>query len=352
VWWCEGSGHDTCDLGIGVTTFAELTTLRVGGKISRLITATTENEILDAANAGDLLVLSGGSNLLVSDDGYPGTVLNIATQGKEIESDACSGAMVKLSSGEDWDSFVAYAVENGLAGIETLAGIPGLVGAAAIQNIGAYGSEISESIAKIRVFDRATKTISTMAASDCAFAYRTSQFKVDPDRWIVLDVTLQLRMGSESNPIKYQELADALGIKMGERAPLDRVRETVINLRKKKGMVLDPYDRDTWSAGSFFTNPIVDSASAARLPENAPTWTMLTGVKVSAAWLIEKSGFTKGYRVGGAAISRKHSLALINAENATASDLIALANQIRSKVFEGFGILLQPEVRLVGLALD
>jgi UDP-N-acetylmuramate dehydrogenase len=163
---------------------------------------------------------------------------------------------------------------------------------------------------------------------------------------------LQLRMGSESNPIKYQELADTLGITLGERAPLNRVREAVINLRKKKGMVLDPNDRDTWSAGSFFTNPIVDSVSAARLPEGAPTWPTATGVKVSAAWLIEKSGFAKGYRVGGAAISTKHSLALINAGSATASDLMALGNQIRSEVLKTFGIRLEPELRLVGLSLD
>jgi UDP-N-acetylmuramate dehydrogenase len=335
-----------------MTTFAELTTLRVGGEIARFVTATSEEEILEAANTEKLLIVSGGSNLLVSDDGYPGTVLKIATRGREIESDACSGAMIKLAAGEDWDSFVAYAVANGLAGIETLAGIPGLAGAAAIQNIGAYGSEISESIAKIRVFDRLAQAVTTLATSDCAFAYRTSRFKAEPNRWIVLDVTLQLRMGSESNPIKYQELADTLGITLGERAPLNRVREAVINLRKKKGMVLDPNDRDTWSAGSFFTNPIVDSVSAARLPEGAPTWPTATGVKVSAAWLIEKSGFAKGYRVGGAAISTKHSLALINAGSATASDLMALGNQIRSEVLKTFGIRLEPELRLVGLSLD
>jgi UDP-N-acetylmuramate dehydrogenase len=335
-----------------MTTFAELTTLRVGGQISRLVNATSEEQILDTAKTSDLLVVSGGSNLLVSDDGFAGTVLRIATLGREIDSDACSGATIKLSAGEDWDSFVTHAVENGLAGIETLAGIPGLVGAAAIQNIGAYGREISESIARVRVFDRIANTIVTLAADDCDFAYRSSRFKVEPDRWIVLDVTLQLRIGSESNPIRYQELANALRIKMGERAPLDRVREAVINLRKKKGMVLDPHDRDTWSAGSFFTNPIVNSAMAGTLPEDAPTWLMPTGVKVSAAWLIEKAGFAKGHRHGGAGISTKHSLALNNADNAKAADLIALANQVRSEVNEKFSILLEPEIRLVGLALD
>jgi UDP-N-acetylmuramate dehydrogenase len=335
-----------------MTTFAELTTFRVGGRVARLVHATTEEEILDAASENDLLVVSGGSNLLVNDDGYSGTVLKIEILGREIESDACSGAMVKLSSGENWDSFVAYAVTTGLAGLETLAGIPGLVGAAAIQNIGAYGREIAESIARVRVFDRVAKTVTTIAASDCGFAYRTSRFKAQPDRWVVLDVTLQLRMGSESDPIQYLELANALGIRIGDRAPLDQVREAVLKLRKKKGMVLDPQDRDTWSAGSFFTNPIVDSASAKRLPLDALTWPVPTGVKVSAAWLIERAGFAKGYRVGGAGISSKHSLALINAENATAADLIALASQIRSQVFDTFAITLEPEVRLVGLTIE
>jgi UDP-N-acetylmuramate dehydrogenase len=333
-----------------MTTFAELTTFRVGGRVARLVHATTEEEILDAASENDLLVVSGGSNLLVNDDGYSGTVLKIEILGREIESDACSGAMVKLSSGENWDSFVAYAVTTGLAGLETLAGIPGLVGAAAIQNIGAYGREIAESIARVRVFDRVAKTVTTIAASDCGFAYRTSRFKAQPDRWVVLDVTLQLRMGSESDPIQYLELANALGIRIGDRAPLDQVREAVLKLRKKKGMVLDPQDRDTWSAGSFFTNPIVDSASAKRLPLDALTWPVPTGVKVSAAWLIERAGFAKGYRVGGAGISSKHSLALINAENATAADLIA--SQIRSQVFDTFAITLEPEVRLVGLTIE
>lgn len=335
-----------------MTTFTDLTTLRVGGRVARFISATSEAEILAATSESELLVIGGGSNLLVNDDGYSGTVLKIANRGRQIESDACSGATITLAAGEEWDSFVEYAVANGLAGIETLAGIPGLAGAAPIQNIGAYGSEIAESIARVRAFDRVSKTITTLAAADCAFGYRTSRFKAEPNRWIILEVTLQLRMGSESDPIKYQELADALDVKIGDRAPLSKVRGAVMELRKKKGMVLDSSDRDTWSGGSFFTNPFVDSATAERLPEDAPRWHTPTGVKVSAAWLIERTGFSRGDRLGGAAISRKHSLALINAENATAADLIALANQIRSKVHEKFGIWLEPEVRLIGLALE
>lgn len=335
-----------------MTTFADLTTLRVGGNAEQIVRATTEAEILDASRDGELLVIGGGSNLLVSDDGYLGRVLKIETAGMQIESDACSGATITLVAGEEWATFVDYAVANGFAGVETLAGIPGLVGAAPIQNIGAYGGEIGESIARVRAFDRASKTITTLAAAECAFGYRTSRFKAEQDRWIILDVTLQLRLGSQSQPIKYQELADALAVKIGDRAPISKVRDAVIELRKKKGMVLDPLDRDTWSVGSFFTNPIVDADVATRLPAGAPVWSMSSGVKVSAAWLIERAGFARGERFGGAAISTKHSLALTNAGNATAADIIGLANQIRSRVHTKFGIWLEPEVRLVGLSLE
>ena len=334
-----------------MTNFADLTTLRVGGRVASLINARSESEILAATVERDLLVIGSGSNLLVSDDGYSGTVLKIATRGQKIESDACSGATVTLAAGEEWSSFVEYAVAHDFAGVETLAGIPGLVGAAPIQNIGAYGNEIAKSIARVRTFDRVTSTIITLAAAECAFGYRTSRFKAEPDRWIILEVTLQLRTGSESDPIKYQELADALGINIGDRAPLHEVHDAVLDLRKRKGMVLDPDDRDTWSAGSFFMNPILESVTSASLPESAPKWQTSTGVKVSAAWLIEQAGFAKGDRLGGAGISGKHSLALINAENATAMELVALANRIRISVHEKFAIWLEPEVRLIGLAL-
>ncbi|HUW77771.1 MAG TPA: UDP-N-acetylmuramate dehydrogenase [Candidatus Nanopelagicaceae bacterium] len=334
-----------------MTTFAELTTLRVGGDAARLVRATSEAEILAVADSPDLLVVSGGSNLLVGDQGFAGTVLQIATTGISIDSDACSGATIKLAAGEEWSSFVEYAVDNGMAGVETLAGIPGLVGAAVIQNIGAYGREIAGSIARVRAYDRSLRAVTTLAGADCGFAYRTSRFKSDPDRWVILDVTLQLRVGSESDPIKYQELADALGVKMGERAPLVQVRDAVMALRRRKGMVLDPTDRDTWSAGSFFTNPVITRAQSELLPVEAPTWPLDDGVKVSAAWLIEQAGFPKGYRLRGAAISSKHSLALVNADNATAADLIALATAIRSEVRAKFDIQLELEVRLVGLDL-
>jgi len=335
-----------------MTTFADLTTFRIGGSVANLIRAADEEEVLRAANEVDLLILGSGSNLLVSDEGYSGSVLEIATQGRNIETDACSGATVNLAAGELWASFVDFAVASGMAGVETLAGIPGSVGAAPIQNIGAYGSELAESVARVRTYDRREKLITTFAAADCGFGYRTSKFKSSPNRWIVLDVTLQLRLASESNPIRYQELADALGIKLGERAPLGEVREAVLALRRGKGMVLDPSDRDTWSAGSFFTNPVVDESVAAALPADAPRWPTPDGVKVPAAWLIERAGFARGYRVGGAAISRKHSLALVNAENARAADVVALAREIRRCVQEKFGILLEPEVRLIGITLD
>jgi len=335
-----------------MTTFADLTTLRVGGNAPQLVVATSEEDIIEACQSDDLLVIGGGSNLLVSDNGFAGHVLKIATSGQKIESDACSGATVTLAAGEQWSSFVDYAVSHALAGVETLAGIPGLVGAAPIQNIGAYGSDISESIAQVRTYDRKLKTISTFAAADCGFGYRTSRFKSESDRWIVLDVTLQLRSGTESNPIKYQELADALSVEIGQRAPIEQVREAVLELRKKKGMLLDANDHDTWSAGSFFTNPIVDSTLAEKLPTTAPRWPVENGMKISAAWLIEQAGFWKGDRLGGAAISSKHSLVLTNASNATANDVIALASKIRNQVHLKFGIWLEPEVRLVGMALE
>lgn len=335
-----------------MTTFAELTTFRIGGSAANLISARTEEEVLHAANEADLLVLGGGSNLLVSDGGYSGTVLKIETVGRNIESDACSGAKIDLAAGESWGAFVDFAVASGYAGVETLAGIPGTVGAAPIQNIGAYGSEIAESIARVRTYDRHEKKITTFAAAECGFGYRTSKFKSAPNRWIVLNVTLQLRLAGESNPIKYQELADVLGVKIGGRAPLTEVHDAVLALRRKKGMVLDPSDRDTWSAGSFFTNPVVDESVAAALLADTPKWPMPNGVKVSAAWLIERAGFAHGYRVGGAGISGKHSLALVNAENARAADVIALAREIRGCVQEKFGILLEPEARLIGITLD
>ena len=256
--------------------------------------------------------------------------------------------MITVQAGEDWDGFVSWAVGRGFVGVETRAGIPGTVGAAPIQNIGAYGHEISEVVARIRTFDRAEKEVKTFAVGDCGFAYRSSRFKEEPNRHLILEVALQMKQGEMSLPIQYKELADHFGISMGERAKLRDLHEAVLKIRRSKGMVLDPSDRDTYSAGSFFINPVIEST---KVPEGASSWPMSDGrVKVSAAWLIENAGIKKGMRLGGAGISSKHVLALTNQDRATATELYKLAAQCRQAVKDRFGIELESEVRLFGFA--
>jgi UDP-N-acetylmuramate dehydrogenase len=226
------------------------------------------------------------------------------------------------------------------------------VGAAPIQNIGAYGHEASEFITQVRTYDRKKKAIKTFTNSECEFEYRNSIFKREPNRYVIISVQFQLRIGVESSPITYLELANKLGIAQGEKASVKDTREAVIDLRRSKGMILDRNDRDSWSAGSFFTNPIVSADVAKSLPEGAPRWPLSNGaVKVSAAWLIENSGIKKGYVSGGARISSKHVLALTNAGNATAEDLCALAREVQASVQKKFAIELTPEVNLVGVKL-
>ena len=336
-----------------MTRLADQTTLRVGGEASEFFVATTEREVIDLvteADAGSIpvLILGSGSNILVADSGFNGRVIKVATKGIEEASDACSGGFITVQAGEDWDGFVSWAIARGFVGLETLAGIPGTVGAAPIQNIGAYGHEVSEVIARVRTFDRREKAVKTLALSDCRFGYRTSLFKEEPDRYLILDVAFQMKNGELSLPIQYQELATHLGVALGDRAPLRDVHEAVIAIRKRKGMVLDPQDRDTYSAGSFFTNPIVD---AHHVPKDAPAWKVSdTKVKVSAAWLIENSGIERGLRNGGAAISGKHVLAITNHDGATASEVFELAEKCKEAVRTRFGIELESEVRLFGFA--
>ncbi len=331
----------------------ELTTLRVGGPAKEFFTATSESELIELVESADtsgmpLLIIGGGSNILVSDSGFAGRVIQVASKGIDVESDACSGGLITVQAGEDWDGFVSWANEKGYVGIETLAGIPGTVGAAPIQNIGAYGHEVSEVIARIRTFDRKERKIVTFAVDDCDFGYRTSRFKREMDRYVILEVAFQMKQGEMSSPIQYQELADALGVPIGERAPLKKVREATLSIRKRKGMVLDEGDRDTWSAGSFFTNPIVDKDL---VPANAPSWPTSDGmVKVSAAWLIENAGMKKGTRHGGAAISSKHVLAITNHDGATAEEINQLGKTCSRAVKEKYGIELESEVRLLGFA--
>jgi UDP-N-acetylmuramate dehydrogenase len=333
---------------------AALTTLRVGGPAGELVEATTEQDLIDAVRDADaagtpVLVLGGGSNLLVADDGFDGRVVAVRTAGVQADADACGGAVVRVAAGEPWDPLVARSVAEGWIGIEALSGIPGLVGATPIQNVGAYGQEVGSTIASVRCWDRQANAVRTLFAHDCRFGYRTSRFKREPGRWVVLEVVLQLRLGDLGAPVTYAELASRLGVEPGGRGPLGAVRDAVLDLRRSKGMVLDESDHDTWSAGSFFTNPVV---AAAAVPVGAPAWEQPDGtVKTSAAWLIEHAGFAKGYGNERAALSGKHTLALTNRGTAGAEDVLALAREVRDGVAERFGITLVNEPVLVGLKL-
>ncbi len=339
------------------TLLADLTTLRVGGPARRVVVARTEEELVasvrDADDRGEpVLILGQGSNVLVADSGFDGLVVVVATRGLVADVSACAGAFVTVAAGEPWDDVVAHAVAQEWIGLETLSGIPGATGATPIQNVGAYGSDVSATIARVRTWDRTQRAFRTFAAADCGFGYRTSRFKAEPDRYLVVDVSFQLELGPLSAPIRYTELAAAVGVVPGERAPLGTVRDAVIALRRSKGMVLDAADHDTWSAGSFFTNPVLTPDAAAALPEDAPRYPQPDGtVKTSAAWLIERAGFTKGYGDGPATVSGKHTLALTNRGSATATDVLDLARTVRSGVRERFGVTLEPEPVLVGCAL-
>jgi UDP-N-acetylmuramate dehydrogenase len=347
-----------------VERLADHTTLRLGGPARDWVRATTEDELVAAVTEADaagepVLVLGGGSNLVVADEGFSGTVVEVATRGVsadvgESDDPTCGGALLTVAAGEAWDDLVALAVERGWVGVEALSGIPGSVGATPIQNVGAYGQEVAQTIASVRVWDRKLRGIRTFAAADCGFGYRTSRFKIDRydaygGRHLVLSVTFQLRQGSLGGPVAYAELARALGVETGQRAPLPEVRAAVLALRSRKGMVLDPDDHDTWSAGSFFTNPVVPAAS---VPDGAPAWPADDGlVKTSAAWLIEHAGFGKGHGLdrgaGRVSLSTKHTLALTNRGDATAEDLLALAREVRDGVERAFGITLVNEPVLV-----
>lgn len=354
---------------------AALTTLRVGGPAARYVETATEAELVDAVRTADeagesLLVLGGGSNVLVADEGFDGLVVRDTRTGIDVpDHSACAGVTYQVPAGQPWDEVVEHAASHRLYGIEALSGIPGSTGATPVQNVGAYGQEIAQTVASVRVWDRERARVRTLALADLAFGYRTSLLKRsmraggdDPrapwtptPRYVVLDVALQLRQGTASAPIAYPELARALGVAVGERAPLLDVRAAVLALRARKGMVLDDADHDTWSAGSFFTNPVLSSDEAAALPADAPRYPVAGtpgAVKTSAAWLIERAGFSRGFGAPGpAALSSKHTLALTNRGGATAADVLALARTIRAGVREAFGIALDPEPVLVGVAL-
>jgi UDP-N-acetylmuramate dehydrogenase len=343
--------------------FADLTTLRLGGPARRLVEAETDEEVVEAvraAAAASLLVMSGGSNLVVADSGFDGDVVRVATRGIE-EREADGAVELAVAAGEEWDSVVSQAVASGLVGIECLSGIPGSTGATPIQNVGAYGEEVSETIVSVRAFDREADSVVELSPADCGFGYRTSALR-HQDRFVVLGVVFRLSRGSQSAPLRYAELARALDVEVGGTAPLADVREAVLALRRGKGMVLDPDDPDSVSAGSFFTNPILDAheftALEARVAERLgrdvrpPRFAEPDGrAKTSAAWLIERAGFRRGAGDGAVRLSTKHTLAITNRGGGTAVELIALARELRDGVRDAFGVTLEPEPTLVGLEL-
>ena len=339
-----------------MTDLAPLTTLRLGGPAGRLVEARSEDELVAAVRAADeagepLLVLAGGSNVVISDAGFPGTVLRVLTSGVERQ-----GSVLAVQAGEPWDPLVERCVRDGLAGVECLSGIPGSVGATPIQNVGAYGQDVSETIVRVRAYDRTAGVVEELSNEACEFTYRSSAFKRNPGRWVVLAVTYSLDEQPLSRPIRYPELARALGVSVGDAAPLADVRAAVLALRRGKGMVIDPADPDSASAGSFFTNPILSAAGFEELRRRVGSEARVPGfpepdgrVKTSAAWLVERAGFPRGYAMPGpAAISTKHSLALTNRGGATTAQLLALAREVAAGVERELGVRLVPEPVLVG----
>lgn len=319
--------------------------------------AETAEEVTEAVRSADaagepVLMLGGGSNLVVADEGFAGTVVRLANTGIGVD-----GELVTVEAGTVFDDLVAHSVDTGFGGIEALSGIPGLVGAVPMQNVGAYGMEIAETLVDVDLLDRSSGQVRTVPAERLGLAYRTSVLKGN-DRAVVLRIRLRLRAGRESAPVRYAELARTLGVTQGDRVPVADARAAVLELRRGKGMVLDETDHDTWSAGSFFTNPVVSEPDAEKVQAAAgvaemPRYPAAGGVKLSAAWLIDKTGFGKGYAGPGGrvALSGKHTLALTNRGGAHTSDLLELARTIRDGVYAKFGVELRNEPVLVGCAL-
>lgn len=359
----------------GPAALAPLTTLRLGGPAERLVTVFDTRELVEAclsvwADDEPWMVLGGGSNVVVSDEGFDGTVIHLASRGIE-QQDAGPGdepgtVRVRVQAGEPWDALVEYTVSNGLSGVEALSGIPGSTGASPVQNIGAYGQEVSTVLLGVEFLDAETGELQWLTARELDFGYRTSALKRGR-RGVVVSVEFRLRRAGSGAlalglPIEYPQLADALGVGLGDRVALGAVRDAVLRLRASKGMVLDPDDPDSVSAGSFFTNPIVTESFARTLPSDAPRWiTELPAtpdtpetyeVKLSAAWLIEHAGISRGFSLPGsnAAISGKHTLALVNRGGATAEQLLELARFIQWRVQAEFGVNLAPEPVLVGFS--
>jgi UDP-N-acetylmuramate dehydrogenase len=379
---------------------ADHTTLHLGGPAERFVDAGTQEELVAAVRAADaepdpVLVLGGGSNLVVADEGFPGVVVLAAAVGLEFVADS-DVVEVTAEAGQDWDELVQLCVADGLSGVECLSGIPGRTGGAPIQNVGAYGQEVAQTITSVRAYDRLRDQVVRLSAADCGFGYRTSAFKrqagtaqggangrgqarrgqagrgaaLNPaaatGRFVLLSVTFRLATSPLSAPVRYAELGRMLGVAEGSRVPLAAARAAVLELRRGKGMVLDAADPDTRSAGSFFTNPVITAGQFTELAAGAaatggsevrvPHWPDADGhVKVSAAWLIENAGFSRGFRLAddldGARISTKHTLALTNPGQGNTASLVRLARHVRTGVLDAFGIELANEPVLVGVAL-
>lgn len=328
---------------------ADLTTLGLGGPAARLAVADSSDEIIQNIRKADeggepVLLLGGGSNLVVADEGWPGLAVVIRSRGVSSRRD---GERLRLTvrAGEPWDALVEASIADGWAGLAAMSGIPGLAGATPVQNVGAYGSEVADVLAELSVYDRQSGEVATWGSPRCGFGFRTSAFK-HTDRYVVLDVTLLLEPEGAGVPVRYAEVARRLGVEPGQQVPSARVREVVLDLRRSKGMLLDPADPDTRSVGSFFVNPFVEPG---RVPAGCPNWQVDGRIKLSAAWLIENAGFAKGYARGAAAVSGKHTLALTNRHGTTTTELLALAHEIRDGVLARFGIELRPEARLAGV---
>jgi UDP-N-acetylmuramate dehydrogenase len=320
---------------------ADLTTLAVGGPVDRLVEVTDAVELVAAVRDADeagrpLLLLGGGSNVVAPDEGWAGDVVAVRSRGV-----VRTGDILEVQAGEPWDDLVAATVQQGLAGMEALSGIPGSTGATPVQNVGAYGQEVAQTITAVRVYDRAEKAERTLTPAECGFAYRDSRLKRSPGRFVVLTVSFALQPGERSGPVTYAELATRLGVAVGDSAPLDDVRAAVLELRRGKGMVLDPADPDSRSAGSFFTNPVVPADGAV---DGCPSWPAGDGqLKLSAAWLVQSAGFGRGTRDGRVGTSSRHSLALTTEPGATAAELLAYARRITDAVRDRFGVDLAME---------
>ncbi len=329
---------------------AEFTTLKIGGKARLFVKATSESEILEALafseqNNLEVFILGGGSNVLIADKGFDGLVLNVLLKGISTFNENADTVFITAQAGEDWDNFVENCVRKNLAGIECLSGIPGFVGGTPVQNVGAYGQEVSETIEMVRVFDRKSKEILELSNKECKFAYRTSIFNMtEKNRFVVLAVTYALKQNGEPKII-YKDLQKIFD---GRKPTLQETREAVIKIRSDKSMVIDPEDINTKSAGSFFKNPIVSKKKYAEMcdsfGDSIPFYEVdADSLKIPAAWLIEKSGFQKGYRKGNVGLSTKHTLAIVNLGNASASDVLSLKEEIQTKVNNYFGVELIPE---------